>query len=81
MFLRGQVIRSVAGRDKGYLMAVTDSDGKYVYVCDGKERRLSGPKRKNPRHVEITSMILDESQMHSDRGLRKALAQLEANNE
>lgn len=81
MFLRGQVIRSGAGRDKGYLMTVTDCDGTYVYVCDGKERRLSSPKRKNPKHVEITAWILDESQIHSDRGLRKALAQLESNNE
>ena len=81
MFLRGQVVRSGAGRDMGHLMTVISYDGTYVYVCDGKERRLSGPKRKNPKHVEITDRILDESQMRSDRGLRKALAQLESNNE
>ncbi len=81
MFLRGQVISSVAGRDKGYLMAVTDYDKNYVYVCDGKERRLAQPKRKNPKHVSRTKWILNESQMHSDRRLRKALAELESGNE
>lgn len=81
MFLRGQVVRSGAGRDSGHLMTVTDYDGTYVYVCDGKERRLSSPKRKNPKHIQITDKILEESQMHSDRSLRKALAQLESNNE
>lgn len=79
MFLRGQVISSVAGRDKGYLMTVTDYDGTYVYVCDGKERRLAQPKRKNPKHVICTHRSLSESQMHSDRRLRKALAELESN--
>ncbi|MBR3767946.1 MAG: KOW domain-containing RNA-binding protein [Clostridia bacterium] len=81
MFLRGQVIRSGAGRDTGYLMTVTDYDGTYVYVCDGKERRLAQPKRKNPKHVTATPWSLNESQMHSDRRLRKALAELESSNE
>lgn len=81
MFLRGQVVRSTAGRDKGYLMAVIDYDGNYVYVCDGKERRLSSPKRKNPHHIEITDRTLDESGMRSDRGLRKSLRELEFNKE
>lgn len=81
MFLRGQVVRSGAGRDAGYLMTVTEYDGTYVYVCDGKERRLSSPKRKNPKHVQITDRILSESQMRSDRSLRKALAQIEYDNE
>jgi len=81
MFLRGQVVRSLAGRDKGYLMTVTDYDGTYVYVCDGKERRLSGPKRKNPRHIEKTPWLLAENRMHSDRGLRNDLRELEFNKE
>lgn len=79
MFLRGQVISSVAGRDKGYLMTVTDYDGTYVYVADGKERRLAQPKRKNPKHVECTKWCLSEDRLHSDRRLRKALAELESN--
>lgn len=81
MFLRGQVVKSVAGRDSGSLMAVTDYDGTYVYVSDGKERRLSKPKRKNPKHVIDTKRILNESQMHSDKRLRTALAQLESDSE
>lgn len=81
MFLRGQVIKSTAGRDKGYLMSVVSSDEKYIYVCDGKERRLAKPKRKNPKHIEFLKEILSERQMNSDKALRKALAQIESNNE
>ena len=81
MYFRGQVIKSAAGRDKGYLMTVISYDGKSVFVCDGKERRLGNPKRKNPKHITITAYSLTEEDMNSDRGLRKALARIESHNE
>ena len=31
MFLRGQVIKSTAGRDKGYLMAVVSADETMLF--------------------------------------------------
>ncbi len=81
MYFRGQVIKSQAGRDKGYLMTVVAYDEKSVYVCDGKERRLGNPKRKNPRHVAVTEFSLTEEELRSDSGLRKALARIESHNE
>ena len=81
MFLRGQVIKSTAGRDKGYLMAVVSADESFVYVSDGKERRLANPKRKNPKHIWLMSETLTDQQMNSDKALRKALAQIESTNE
>ena len=81
MYFRGQVIKSQAGRDKGYLMTVVSFDEKAVYVCDGKERRLGNPKRKNPRHIMKTRFSLTEEELCSDSGLRKALARIESHNE
>ena len=81
MYFRGQVIKSAAGRDKGYLMTVISYDGKSVFVCDGKERRLGNPKRKNPRHIAVTDNSLSEEAMASDRSIRKALARIESDNE
>lgn len=81
MFLRGQVIKSTAGRDKGYLMTVVSADDGFVYVSDGKERRLAKPKRKNPKHIELVNETLTDQQMNSDKALRKALAQIESTNE
>lgn len=81
MYFRGQVIKSTAGRDKGYRMAVISYDGKFVYVCDGKERRLGNPKRKNPKHVTGIEFSLTEAHMNSDRSLRKVLACIESDNE
>ena len=81
MYFRGQVIKSLAGRDKDYLMTVISYDGKSVFVCDGKERRLVNPKRKNPKHITITDKTISEEEMASDRSLRKALARIESDNE
>ena len=81
MYFRGQVIKSAAGRDKGYFMTVTAYDGSFVYVRDGKERRLGHPKRKNPKHITVTEFSLTESDLNSDRSLRKALARIESDNE
>ena len=81
MYFRGQVIKSAAVRDKGYLMVVTAYVGSSVFVCDGKERRLGHPKRKNPKHVMKTDFTLPEEALASDRSLRKALARIESDNE
>ena len=41
----------LAGRDKGQLFFVIDTDDQFVYLADGKGRRLESPKRKKRRHV------------------------------
>ena len=48
---RSSLIVSKAGRDKGQLFFVIDADEQYVYLADGKGRRLESPKRKKRRHV------------------------------
>ena len=35
----------------GQLFFVLDTDEQYVYLADGKGRKLEGPKRKKFRHV------------------------------
>ena len=46
MLEKGSVVLSLAGRDKGRPLAVMESIGKEVSVCDGKERPIDRPKRK-----------------------------------
>lgn len=67
------VVRSLAGRDSGYLLAVVRADEERVLVCDGKERPLDRPKSKNIRHVRRVNAVVDETALASDRALRKAL--------
>lgn len=78
MLEKGTVVRSSAGRDKGNLLAVVGSEQKKVFVCDGKERPVERPKSKNIRHVESIGISLNESEMQTNRMLKKALGRLNA---
>ena len=73
-FRKGELVICNAGREKDRLMCVVASDEKYVYVCDGKERLLNNPKRKNPKHIVKTDEQLSEDLLLTDRALRKALS-------
>lgn len=73
-FCKGDLVLCNAGREKDRLMCVTAFDEKYVYVCDGKERKLNNPKRKNLKHIIITDKKLSEEMFSTDRALRKALS-------
>lgn len=69
----GQIAFSTAGRDKDKPMAVVNKDSKFVYVCDGKERPLNKPKRKNLKHLRFTEITVNENSLANDSALRKAL--------
>ena len=46
-----QIVRSLAGHDRGGLFCVLDTDGPYLLLCDGKRRKLENPKRKKAVHT------------------------------
>lgn len=48
---RSDVVLSMAGHDKGMLFFVLDTDGVYVSLANGKERKVERPKRKKSKHV------------------------------
>ncbi len=48
---RSDIVLSIAGRDMGMLFFVIDTDGVYVSLANGKERKLERCKRKNAKHV------------------------------
>jgi ribosomal protein L14E/L6E/L27E len=72
----GCAVKSTAGRDKGKLLVVMETGQNDVFVCDGKERPLQRPKKKNPRHLEPTGLKLTPEQTATNRALKKALAGL-----
>ena len=43
---KSDVVLSLTGRDQGMLFFVVDTDGVYVSLVNGKERKLENPKRK-----------------------------------
>lgn len=70
----GQIVSSKAGRDKNYFMVIVKEDDLYVYVCDGKERPLERPKRKNVKHLQFTNTVLGVDSFKTNKSLRKAIA-------
>ena len=70
----GQIVCSLSGRDKGYFMVVVAEENNYVHVCEGKERPLERPKRKNKKHISFTNTVLSEDSFKTNKNLRKELA-------
>ena len=75
----GQVVKSVAGRDKGNLLVVTANRPEGLFVADGKARPLERAKLRNQKHIMITGYCLKENEYCTNRALRSALRQLNAN--
>ena len=78
---KGSVVISKAGRDKGYFLAVTDITDIGVFVCDGKERPVERPKKKNPLHLAKTHFVLSEDETATNRSLKKALKEISCSEE
>lgn len=54
----GMIVISTAGHDKTQWFLVTEADGRYARIADGKERKLSAPKKKNLKHIRKTDYTL-----------------------
>lgn len=50
-FRQGDVVRSAAGHDKGLLFLVVKEEGDFLWLADGKSRKLEAPKKKRRKHV------------------------------
>lgn len=68
----GTIVRSAAGHDKGKFMVVVQSDDQFVYLADGKERKLDKLKKKRLKHINPTNTVIDTDNL-TDRRLRSVL--------
>ena len=74
----GMIVRAKAGREEGRFMAVTSVKDGYVYLADGKERKLAAPKKKNIKHVAFTKAEIQLDNL-TDKGLRSFLREYTGN--
>ncbi len=70
---RGQVVRSIAGHDKGGFLTVLEVSPPIALVCDGKRRPLERPKKKKLFHLAPTATVLSEEALETNRKIREAL--------
>ncbi|WP_394524970.1 KOW domain-containing RNA-binding protein [Lacrimispora sp. JR3] len=48
----GSLAESTAGHDKGSYFFILREEGEYIYLVDGKYRRMECPKKKKKKHVK-----------------------------
>ena len=77
-FVKGQLVRSKAGRDKTRTLAVLAVDGQMLLVADGDLRKVENPKRKKMQHVAPTATVLENELLNSDQQLRDAIRAYDA---
>ncbi len=51
---QGEFVYASAGRDAGECFIVLSTEENYLYLCDGKSRKVSNPKKKKIKHVKLT---------------------------
>ena len=80
-FSVGDVVRSAAGRDRGELFLVLREEGDFLWLVDGKGRKLETPKKKRRKHVvsagvwtHPVTVRLKEGGPVLDSEIRRALA-------
>ena len=54
---KGQLVRSLAGRDKDKFYLVLNREGDMLFLADGRKRGVQNPKKKNIRHVQSCNRI------------------------
>lgn len=69
--------KSIAGHDKDTIYIILKEEAEYVYVVDGKYKKLQSPKKKNKKHIEWISSIYNVNENDSgnlrDEDIRKAI--------
>ena len=55
----GEFAKSKAGHDKDKIYVIINIEGEYVYLVDGKSRKLESPKKKKLKHIQVINKIDD----------------------
>ena len=78
---KSDIVRAEAGRDKGKLFFVIETDGVFAQIANGKQRRLERPKSKKLKHLCYicesdcrTGEKLRSGEKVTNNDLRRALA-------
>ena len=76
------IVISINGRDKGKRFYVIAKEANYVYLCDGKTRRVEKPKRKKLMHIRLEAKVTSRAAMKIINGekvtnseIRRSLAE------
>lgn len=60
----GEVCISLAGHDAGLVLIIVGTNDEFVFVADGRTRKISTPKRKKSKHVSVISKLSDNARQN-----------------
>lgn len=71
-FTEGSLCISMAGHDKGTVYVIIGCEDK-VFLADGKYKKISSPKKKNPAHIKLLDYrdaelinLMAENKLHDE---------------
>ena len=73
--MQGEIVKSLRGHDKDKFFAVVMQDDRFVFLADGKNRKINAPKKKSIKHVVCTDEKINLSE-YTDKSLRKLINRL-----
>lgn len=73
--MQGEIVKSLRGHDKDKFFAVVMQDDRFVFLADGKNRKINAPKKKSIKHVVCTEEKINLSE-YTDKSLRKLINRL-----
>lgn len=74
MLEAGRVVLATSGRDKGSYYLVLGSENERVLIADGRRRKLTAPKKKNPVHLLPTDTIIPLGEVTGNKKLKALLS-------
>lgn len=72
---REMIVKATAGRDSGRYFVILKNEDRFVFIADGKTRKLESPKRKNIKHLKLTDKTIGLDNI-TDKKLRNVLGKL-----
>lgn len=80
----GDFVIAASGREKGKCFVVLSVENQFLYLCDGKNRKVSNPKKKKIKHIEYAGPanidVCEKLQDGiTDKVIRRALSEFKGN--
>lgn len=68
----GSLVWALAGREKGSCFVAVGVDGGFVYLADGRHRRVGSPKKKSMKHISPADAPVYTGEL-TDKKLRRLI--------
>ncbi|MBR2847092.1 MAG: hypothetical protein IKB89_03365 [Clostridia bacterium] len=80
-FEKGMIVKPQSGHRINKHFVLVETDENFVYIADGKRKRLSNPKKKNKKHVVVTDKQKVDLNTQTDKSIRKLLNKYDLDSE